>query len=152
MREDRRRRLMSAMLALAAGAGALVVGSMAQAQPQFYYDWTAPREYAALENPIAPSEESLAAGEGIYKARCLTCHGPEGDGEAVSTDSLRTLPGDLTDRRRMNKYSDGTLFWKIRVGRGDMPPWQLVLKDEEIWHVINFIRGFSTGDRGTATK
>lgn len=143
---------MTLLLAVTTGAGVLLLTGVVQAQPQFYYDWTAPPEYAALENPISASEESLADGEAIYKARCLTCHGPGGDGEGVSMESLRTPPGDLTDKRRMKRYSDGALFWKISVGRGDMPPWQLVLDQEEIWHVINFIRRFSGGDEGAGRR
>lgn len=124
------------ILLLTAGA---VLG---QAAP--YYGWTAPPEFQGLQNPIAANAESVGRGKGIFEQRCVQCHGMKGEGEGESAESLRVPPGDLTDKKRMNSYSDGTLFWKIQVGRGEMPPWQLTLKEEEIWHVINYIHGLAS--------
>ena len=122
---------------------ALLVASSALAQATPYYGWTAPPEFEGLKNPTPASVESVAVGERIFEQRCIQCHGVKGDGEGEAAESLRVPPGDLTDKKRMNGYSDGTLFWKIQVGRGEMPPWQLVLKEPDIWHVINYIRGFT---------
>lgn len=132
---------------LAAGLGVLgmallIVGAvLAQATP--YYGWTAPPEFQELKNPVPTTAESLTAGREIFEGRCMQCHGEKGDGEGESAESLRLPPGDLTDKKRMSGYTDGTLFWKIQVGRGEMPPWQLVLQEQEIWHVVNYIRGFT---------
>ena len=113
------------------------------AAEHFYYEWKAPAEYKNLKNPLPGTEQSLAQGKKIYDTHCLKCHGPKGAGVGSSTDSLKTLPGDLSDKRRMSLYTDGTLFWKTYVGRGEMPPWQLVLSEEEIWHVVNYLRTFA---------
>jgi mono/diheme cytochrome c family protein len=119
----------------------MAVAALAQAAP--YYGWTAPPEFQSLTNPIPASAASVGVGQRIFQGRCAPCHGTRGNGEGESADSLRVPPGDLTDKKRMQGYSDGTLFWKIHVGRGEMPPWQLILTEEQIWHVINYIRGFT---------
>jgi len=113
------------------------------AAENFYYEWKAPAEYKNLKNPLPGTGQSLAQGKKIYDTHCLKCHGPKGAGVGSSTDSLKTLPGDLSDKRRMSLYTDGTLFWKTYVGRGEMPPWQLALSEEEIWHVVNYLRTFA---------
>lgn len=132
---------------LSAGVSAisiwLLMAAAALAQAPPYYGWTAPPEFQALMNPFPASAESVGLGKRIFEQRCVQCHGVKGDGEGESAESLRVSPGDLTDKKRMNGYTEGILFWKIQVGRGEMPPWQLVLKEPEIWHVINYIRGFT---------
>lgn len=132
----------SLFLGLLAAAGGLLAAG-AGAQERFYYGWTPPPEYAKQKNPLPSSPKILRAGERIYLKRCATCHGTKGDGEGISTLSLSTPPSDFTDKRRMDRMSDGALFWKILVGRKEMPPYQLLLKDEEIWKVVALIRHFS---------
>jgi len=97
------------------------------AAENFYYGWKAPPEYRDLKNPLLSTEQSVTQGKKLYQIRCLACHGAKGAGLGSSTDSLQTFPGDLSDERRMKLYTDGTLFWKISVGRGEMPPWRIVL-------------------------
>ena len=123
--------------------GPLVGESTPYAAEAFYYKWKAPPEYKNLKNPVPKTEASLMQGKKIYEVHCRKCHGPSGKGMGSSTDSLKTLPGDLSEKRRMNLYTDGTLFWKTYVGRGEMPPWQLALSEEEIWHVVNYMRSLS---------
>ncbi len=118
-------------------------GSIAWAGKNFYYDWTAPPEFVSMKNPFSDDPGVRKGGEAVYKKWCLRCHGPKGDGEGSSSLSLRIPSGDFTDKKRMNAQTDGALFWKVRVGRGEMPPWQLILKEEEIWKAIRFIRKFS---------
>lgn len=124
-------------------ASVILSGSIAWAAKKYYYDWTAPPEFAAIKNPYSVKPGVRKDGGAVYQKWCLRCHGPKGDGEGSSSLSLRIPPGDFTDKKRMNAQTDGALFWKIRVGRGEMPPWQLILKEEEIWKTIKFIRNFS---------
>ncbi len=131
-------------LLLGAAAGALLLAaSIGRAQGRLYYEWTAPPEFAARKNPFAGAPEALREGGAVYKKRCAVCHGPRGDGEGVSALSLSVPPGDFTDGRHMRHMTDGALFWKILVGRREMPPHQLVLKDEEIWKAVLYIRTFA---------
>ena len=113
------------------------------AQNKFYYGWAAPPEFAAKKNPAPDTSAVRVKGAAVFNKWCLRCHGPKGDGEGTSSLSLNVPPGDFTDKKRMMKQTDGALFWKIRVGRGEMPPWQLRLNEEEIWQAVRFIRGFS---------
>ncbi len=117
--------------------------SALSAQNKFYYGWTAPPEFAVKKNPVPDTKAARAKGAAVFKEWCLRCHGSKGDGEGTSSLSLNVPPGDFTDKKRMKKQTDGALFWKVRVGRGEMPPWQLRLKEEEIWLAVRYIRGFS---------
>ena len=124
-------------------AGVILSGSAAWAAEKYYYDWTAPPEIASMKNPYSGNPGVRKEGGAVYQKWCLRCHGRKGDGDGSSSLSLRIPPGDFTDKKRMNAQTDGTLFWKVRVGRGEMPPWQLILRKEEIWKAIGFIRKFS---------
>lgn len=104
--------------------------------------WDVPPEADQLKNPIPVTQESLGAGSVIYAQRCAVCHGEAGRGDGPSSVSLRVRPANLRDPELMAQ-PDGRLFWKLSVGRGPMPNWQLVLSEEERWHVINYIRTFS---------
>lgn len=127
-----------------AAAALLLAATVAlAAQNKFYYGWTAPPEYAAKKNPAPDTSAVRVKGAAVFKQWCLRCHGSKGDGEGTSSLSLNVPPGDFTDKKRMKQQTDGALFWKIRVGRGEMPPWQLRLNEEEIWQAVRYIRGFS---------
>jgi len=36
--------------------------------------------------------------------------------------------------------TDGYLFWFITNGRSDMPPWGLILSENNRWDLINYIK------------
>lgn len=42
-------------------------------------------------------------------------------------------------------HPPGDFAWKIANGRGEMPPWQCALSDEQIWHIVNFIKDLPSG-------
>ncbi len=97
-------------------------------------------------NPIAPSPESLAKGELLYRMHCQICHGPygAGDGPAASS-SMR--PADL--RVHVPMHPDGALFAWISSGVPGtaMPGFANQLTEEERWHVINYLRLLALGAR-----
>ena len=104
--------------------------------------WTVPVEAEDLRNPIPVAQESIGWGAVIYATRCAVCHGDKGKGDGPSSLSLWTPPTDLTDLKVLDQ-TDGVLFWKITVGRGPMPNWDLILKKEDRWHVINYLRAIA---------
>ncbi|MDR7475900.1 MAG: c-type cytochrome [Armatimonadota bacterium] len=98
----------------------------------------APPEARALRNPIRATPASLRRGQELYRLNCAKCHGLTGLGDGPSVGSLRTHGGlNLTI---LGSETDGEIFWKISVGRGEMPPWELVLKPEDRWHLVNYLR------------
>ena len=106
--------------------------------------WNIPADADKTKNPVATTEESVAKGKELYLARkgnCVFCHGETGSGNEENLAQLRRKPGDLSDKERMSKMSDGEIFWKITLGiQGIMPGRERALTEEERWHVVNYVR------------
>ena len=96
----------------------------------------------APENPIEATEESVRAGLRVYGRFCRSCHGVRGDGRGQNP-SPGTRPANLIDDEWMHGDSDGEIYNVIRQGvppNYDMDAWEGRITDEEIWHVVNFLR------------
>ena len=94
------------------------------------------------ENPIEATEESVRAGLRIYGRFCRSCHGVRGDGRGQNP-SPGTRPANLIDDERVHGDSDGEIYNVIRQGvppAYDMDAWEGRVSDEEIWHIVNFLR------------
>lgn len=102
-----------------------------------------PEEALALENPIPPTEDSIARGAEIYAQNCAACHGPEGYGDGPAAAALDPKPANL-HADHVQDLPDGGLFWIISHGAPGtaMPAWKETLSEEDRWHVVNFIRTF----------
>jgi len=99
-----------------------------------------PETIATASNPIPASAESLAAGGEIYAANCARCHGVEYQGDGPDAGTLPTRPVDLV--LHFPQHSDGQHYAVISNGRpaSGMPAWEGLLTEEQIWHVINYLR------------
>ena len=104
--------------------------------------WDVPLEARERHNPISPTQDSIGLGILIYGRSCQVCHGSQGDGDGPSSQSLGVAPTNFMDPA-VQGQSDGSLYWKITVGRRAMPNWQLRLSEEDRWHVVNFLRTMS---------
>lgn len=89
---------------------------------------------------------SATAGEGIYKAKCVLCHGPQGKGDGVGAAALNPKPADHTDGAYMNARSNEELLAVIRDGKGQMTPWGNILSDEEMNQVLAYVRTLAEPD------
>jgi mono/diheme cytochrome c family protein len=97
-------------------------------------------EIPKVVNPVEPSEASISRGKARYEKSCATCHGLRGNGFGPASQSVTTPPRPLTvehDEEGEDRVSH--LFWRITNGRTDMPPYSLLLSEEERWDVINYI-------------
>jgi cytochrome c6 len=74
-----------------------------------------------------------------YKAKCATCHGPDGKGSAVGT---KMGAHDFTSADVL-KQTDAQLTEIITKGKGKMPAYEGKLKDTEINDLVAFIRGLA---------
>ena len=94
----------------------------------------------AQRNPFPPDQASLQMGQTIYQQSCLSCHGSSGRGDGGAATGLLPPPADLVVHVPL--HPDQDLFRFIHDGIPDtaMTPLGGQLTDEEIWHVINFIK------------
>lgn len=108
------------------------------AAPTAAHEWMAPRDAAAVANPIAADAQSTARGEELFLDYCAACHGRDGGGLPAQKAGLKKDTPNLP--QRLKTHSDGDFYWKIRQGREEMPSFAEVLEQDEIWDIINFIK------------
>jgi mono/diheme cytochrome c family protein len=101
--------------------------------------WLSPAPSAARKNPIAPTQESIAAGQKIYSKTCTMCHGNSGDADGPAVIELNIHPAKLSDPQLATE-SDGALFWKITTGKKPMPAFGKRISETDRWHLVNYIR------------
>lgn len=83
----------------------------------------------------AASQDS-AAGASVYKAKCTTCHGPDGSGTAIGK-SLKVA--DLRSPEVQSR-SDAELTQVISEGKNNMPGFKGDITDDEIHSVLAYVR------------
>ena len=106
-------------------------------------EWVVPENFKNMKNPIAADEESLEIGGEIYAKHCKSCHGKTGEGDGTKAEELDDFPGDFTEEEFASQ-TDGSLFYKTKEGRDDMPGFsKKIPDDEDIWHVVNYMRDFA---------
>ena len=105
----------------------------------FAEDWTVP---ADQKNKINPQEYNLAnvnKGKDLYLKNCKSCHGDAGKNNALP---LVPPPVDVTSDK-MQKNTEGELYYKITNGRGAMPQFKTTISDDDRWRIVNYISNFS---------
>lgn len=100
---------------------------------------TADEADKALHNPIPATRDSAWAGERLYRANCLTCHGEKGDGLGpVGATKLLPVP-NLLDAFYKDR-TDGRMFAVIQNGGAAMPRYGYKFSEREHWDIINYVR------------
>ena len=110
------------------GAGALMAGVLGS------------EEGVPERNPIPATSESVTAGLALYDAYCQTCHGSGGLGDGPASAGLNPPVANLVVHVPL--HPDRALFGFIHDGipEAAMPAMGETLSDEEIWHIVNYIR------------
>jgi copper transport protein len=95
-----------------------------------------------LINPFPPTADSLNTGQQLYAQSCQSCHGVAGRGDGPQAAGLNPPPLDLVTHVPL--HSDGALFGFVQNGIPGtaMPAWGDKLTNEEIWHIVNYLRTF----------
>jgi len=95
-------------------------------------EWPVPEAEAAVQNPVAKSPKAINNGRAFYQMQCAACHGPRGLGDgAIASGSLVS--------EVFQSQTDGSIFWKLQQGRGQMPSFAASPADQ-LWEVIHFLR------------
>ncbi|MCP4295552.1 MAG: c-type cytochrome [Proteobacteria bacterium] len=99
-----------------------------------------PPPASTLTNPISRSEESVGKGKDLFQSNCSKCHGLRGNGYGTAAHGLTTWPRQLFAWNNADSSIDGYLFQFITYGNTDMPPWGLILSENDRWNLINYIK------------
>jgi mono/diheme cytochrome c family protein len=122
--------------AIIMGLAALIISFVPiQQQP----DWKVPKEANALKNPIKDSEQATIAGQKLFTSMCVVCHGNKGKGDGMAGMNLKPRPTNLTTAE-MQEQTDGAIYWKLTEGRTPMASYKDIIKEEERWQLVNYIR------------
>lgn len=94
-----------------------------------------------LQNPVPPTDQSLARGEVLFDRVCSVCHGADGIGANANLIEVHPLLAayDLAGAQAAG-YTDGYLYGMIRVGRGVMPAYGHQISHFDRWHIVNYVR------------
>lgn len=121
---------------LQTGSLVLVLGAFVAAVVPYYV-----ARATEPSNPFEPAPEVLAAGQTVYQANCVPCHGVSGRGDGPAARTLPGLPGDFT-APHFATHQEGQLYSWIRGGKPNtaMPAFGEKLNQEQIWQVITYIQ------------
>lgn len=120
--------------------------------PVPYTKWIAPPYTDTLRNPVRGNEALLKDGKKIYESVCWTCHGLKGKGDGPASAALNPKPSDHTSHN-VQQETDGSIFWKISNGRGNMQPFGKIYTAKQRWALVNYIRvlGKYNENKGTSS-
>ena len=93
-----------------------------------------------LANPTLRTEESVARGEAVFTANCISCHGETGAGDGPLAGTLPAPPANFSVH--VPFHPDGVLFAWVADGipGTGMPAWSGSLDERQLWDVVNYLR------------
>lgn len=103
--------------------------------------FVAPAWADTIKNPIGNSPEVIAKGEEIYNLYCFACHGETGLGDGAAGGAMDVKPANFHDPK-FSKQKDGAIYWKLTNGKGNMPPFKEILKDDQRWQLVAYLKEF----------
>ncbi len=102
-------------------------------------DWVAPASADKIENPVKGDEGAIKEGKILFKQMCSICHGDKGKGDGIAGAALTPKPTNFTTEK-MQGQTDGAIYWKMTEGRAPMAAYKDILKEEQRWQLVNYIR------------
>ena len=85
----------------------------------------------------ATHAQDVASGEKVYKAKCASCHGPDGKGETAAGKATKAR--DLCSAE-VKAESDAAWTDIITKGKNKMPSYDKKVTDAEVKDVIAYMR------------
>ena len=94
-----------------------------------------------LTNPIELSEKSLERGAVLFERFCIHCHGEKGDGQGfLYTENLYPYPPASLVNDKVKELPDGEIFHTITYGYGVMGTHGSMIRPEDRWKIVSYIR------------
>ena len=105
-------------------------------------DWVVPEKFKNMENPYAQVEDEDEIGKDLYSVHCRSCHGKTGLGDGSKAFELESDVKDFT-AKTFKSQSDGAIYFKMIMGRDEMPSFDKKIKEEEDrWMLVNYVKSF----------
>lgn len=102
-------------------------------------EWEIPADQSAIASPTDYNIDNVKRGKEIYTRNCLSCHGDPGKNNPLT---LVPMPVDIASEK-MQANSEGSLFYKMTVGKGVMPPFETTVSEGDRWNLVHFIKNYS---------
>jgi mono/diheme cytochrome c family protein len=106
-------------------------------------EWKVPPEDAKRENPVKPTEASIADGKKLFGYQCTMCHGEKGDGKGDLAEAMKLTMLDYNKPDALKDWTDGMLFYVIEKGKDKMPSQEGRMMDPQVWNLVNYIRSLA---------
>jgi mono/diheme cytochrome c family protein len=106
-------------------------------------EWIVPDDKKGRLSTFTFDDNTRTAGQKLYTLNCMSCHGTPGKSNYLN---LVPTPGDPATEK-IQRNSDGEIFYKVTAGRGQMPSFKSVLTSDELWTIISYLRSFNKSYR-----
>jgi len=103
------------------------------------------------QSPTGFSAGSIERGRVLYAAQCAACHGADGRGQGPLAASQPVWPPNLAGPLLWRR-ADGDVLWHVMNGMRDrrgaptMPALGRLLRDEDAWALIDFMKAQGAGE------
>ncbi|MFQ5430868.1 MAG: c-type cytochrome, partial [Nitrospinota bacterium] len=116
----------------------------------------------AVASPLQAATGNAANGKKIYMKKCKWCHGVEGEADGPAAEFLIPPPRNFAEgvyKYNTSKYDpdisiprDEDIFNRISEGMPGtgMPSWKEVLKEQERWDLVAFVKSLTDLFEGEA--
>jgi glucose/arabinose dehydrogenase len=102
-------------------------------------EWKAPADARNITNPLENHPLTLQEGKELYNLYCAACHGEVGFGNGAARGPLGKKPANFHSEK-VKMQTDGELFWKLTNGKQDMPAFEKILKEDQRWELVTYLR------------
>ena len=130
-------RILFASALLLAFTASQTVNAQAQKKAE---PWPVTPAEKSMKNPVANDDAAMKLGMAAWMKNCASCHGKTGLGDGPKGRMTKTHPGNFSTAE-FQAATDGELFARTKIGRGEMPAYDKKIPDNEIWAMVHFMRG-----------
>ncbi len=102
-------------------------------------EWEVPADQKDIKNPLEYNLANVKKGKELFYQNCKSCHGDPGKNNVLP---LVPPPVDIASEK-MQKNTEGEIYYKISTGRAGMPQFKATISDDDKWRIVNFIMNFN---------